>query len=78
MTAWHVASISNKDVRDLVREVIRNNPGTVGWKGRGSHHKIKAPGLPMMTVAASPGKTNHVKQARKSFLIAGYKLDRSV
>lgn len=76
--AWHVSSVSSREMRDLVREVIRNNPGTIGWQGRSSHHKLKAPGLPFVVISASPGKPNHVKQARRSFILAGYKLDGSV
>ena len=65
----------NKEGKKLVREVLRNNPSASTKITGRNHIRVSCPGLPSITLAGSPGKSNHVHEARRDFRKAGYRLD---
>ncbi len=65
----------NKDGKKLVQEVLRNNPGSYSEATGANHIRVRCPGLPPVVLASSPGRSNHIKEARRDFRKAGYKLE---
>ncbi len=66
---------SDKNTRNLVKLLRRNHPDLEVRQGSNMHLKIQAPGLPMVTLSASPGRDQSVAVLGSTFKRLGYKVD---